>query len=85
MCADQRHDLFISNTSVAGYLTGPTAPVFSGYLMVRAAVVGVVVVVGVVLVVLVVVVVVVVVVVLVVLFSFMALILILMTTRHLST
>eukprot|EP00055_Hartaetosiga_balthica_P006980 m.23293 g.23293 ORF g.23293 m.23293 type:complete len:2228 (-) comp5537_c0_seq1:183-6866(-) len=28
---DQRHDLFISNTSVAGYLTGPTANI-AGYL-----------------------------------------------------
>jgi DnaJ family protein C protein 13 len=30
---DQRHDLFLTNTAVAGYLTGPTAQV-AGYLMV---------------------------------------------------
>ena len=31
---DQRHDLFLTSTAVAGYLTGPTAQV-AGYLMVR--------------------------------------------------
>lgn len=29
---DQRHDLFISDTQIAGYLTGPTGPNVAGYL-----------------------------------------------------
>ncbi|KAK6166630.1 hypothetical protein SNE40_023278 [Patella caerulea] len=29
---DQRHDLFISDTNIAGYLTGPTGPSVAGYL-----------------------------------------------------
>ncbi|ESP01912.1 hypothetical protein LOTGIDRAFT_172288, partial [Lottia gigantea] len=29
---DQRHDLFISNTNISGYLTGPTGPGVAGYL-----------------------------------------------------
>lgn len=29
---DQKHDLFISDTPIAGYLTGPTAPSVAGYL-----------------------------------------------------
>ncbi|BFZ15550.1 hypothetical protein BsWGS_18589 [Bradybaena similaris] len=29
---DQRHDLFISDSSIAGYLTGPTGPSVAGYL-----------------------------------------------------
>ncbi|KAL8571849.1 DnaJ subfamily C member 13 [Nucella lapillus] len=29
---DQRHDLFITDTNIAGYLTGPTGPSVAGYL-----------------------------------------------------